>query len=213
MTLRILVLSSFAAFCALPAVAGDFFPCARAVGSANGDFVVILDAQPQPGQADAHARFSVFPRERFINAKDELLTPGPYWTDREAWSVVIESNRNEVANCPAPMITDDGEFLVLLHTGPAFAATPVLRIYRRPEYPDSEMADGRHPAASIHVALVKLWSPGQLAEINELWSDETPQWFAGGTFKFSSDSRLLIHKTRWHNTVRIALENGSVSME
>jgi hypothetical protein len=94
---------------------------------------------------------------------------------------VLESNRNEL-NCPAAL-TDDGEFLVMLQTGPAFAATPVF------------------------------WRPAELAEIHQLWSDETTQWFAGGNFKFSSDSRLLIGNTRWHNAVRIAIENGSVSME
>jgi hypothetical protein len=209
MTLRILALFSFAASCALPAGAGALFPCARAVASANGDFVVILDDQLQPGQSYAHERLSVFPREKFINAKDELLTPAPYWTDREAWSMVLDSSR-DLANCPAPLITDDGEFLVLLQTGPAFAATSVLRIYRRP---DSGIAEAPHQTASINVALVKLWSPVQLAEINPLWHDGTPQWFAGGTFKFSSDSQVLIYTTRWHNTVRVTLENGSVSTE
>lgn len=42
-------------------------------------------------------------------------------------------------------------------------------------------------------------------------TDETPEWYAGGAFNFSSDGQQLIHKTRWGNTVRISLGDGSVS--
>jgi hypothetical protein len=45
----------------------------------------------------------------------------------------------------------------------------------------------------------------------QIVTDETQQWFAGGTFEFSRDCRLLIHKTRWRSTVRINLQDGSVS--
>jgi len=56
-----------------------------------------------------------------------------------------------------------------------------------------------------------LWTPDRLAAKPRFWTDETPEWFAGGTFEFSSDYRQLIHKTRWGNTVRINLADGSLS--
>ena len=32
--------------------------------------------------------------------------------------------------CPVPLITDDGQFLILLHLGPALSEDAVLQIYR-----------------------------------------------------------------------------------
>jgi hypothetical protein len=61
------------------------------------------------------------------------------------------------------------------------------------------------------IALKEIWTPDELAANSGAWNDETPQWFAGGTFEFSSESRQLIHKTRWGNTVRINLQDGSLS--
>ena len=60
------------------------------------------------------------------------------------------------------------------------------------------------------IALREIWPADKLP--NAQWATgETPQWFAGGAFEFSPDCRQLIHKTRWGNTVRINLPDGSVS--
>jgi hypothetical protein len=206
------------AACGLPVVASALFPCVRAVSSANGNFVVIVDAPFEPEQGKAPSRtisLNVLPRETFINEKDELLAPATYWTDRTIWSVVLDTSRmfNE-PECPLPLITDDGEFLVLLRTGPAFAEDAVLRIFGRRDHPGGTMGEGPDQGVfNKGIPLAKLWPPTKLAEIAGLWNDGTPEWFAGGTFKFSSDCRFLIHKTRWRNTVRINLEDGSVSKE
>ncbi len=60
------------------------------------------------------------------------------------------------------------------------------------------------------IALREIWPADKLPN-QQIATDETPQWFAGGTFEFLPDCRLLIHKTRWGNTVRINLQGGSVS--
>jgi hypothetical protein len=171
---------------------------------------VIVDTQPYPGQAGTHAQLNIFPRENFINANDELLSQATLWADRPIWSVVLDKE----PNCPVPLVTDDGEFVILLQLGGAGGGTTALRIYRRRDHQSSAIGDWPDHGVFIKdVALGKLWTSDQLAEVGELWSDGSPQWFAGGTFKFSSDRQLLIHKTRWHNTVRIKLGDGSVSKE
>ena len=109
-----------------------------------------------------------------------------------------------------PLITDDGEFLILLHVGPALSGdTAVLQIYRRRDDPIREGPD--HRVFIKDIALKEIWTPDKLAANTNFWTDHTPEWFAGGTFAFSSDYRRLIHQTRWGNTVRINLADGSLS--
>jgi len=201
---------------ALPAVAGPLFPCVKAVSSKNGNFLVLIDVQPEPGQGNAQTvLLQVFPKENFINTKDRLAAPASYWTDWMRWSVMLDAHRiqNEPQPCPLPLITDDGEFLVLLRVGPAFSGEgAVLQIYRRRDHLGDPVREGPDHGVFIKsIALKGIWPPDKFGANTAAWDDETPQWFAGGTFEFSSDCRQLTHKTRWGNTVRINLEDGSVS--
>jgi hypothetical protein len=193
------------------AMAGPLFPCVKAVSSKNGNFLVLTD-QFVPGQE--RVSLQVFSKENFINAHQRLAAPATYW-GRQSWGVVLDADHmhNEPAPCPLPLITDDGEFLILLHVGPALSGdTAVLQIYRRRDHPGDPIREGPDHGVFIkEIALNKIWTPDRLAANPNSWTDETPEWFAGGTFEFSSDYRQLIHKTRWGNTVRINLANGSLS--
>ncbi|HYN14966.1 MAG TPA: hypothetical protein VES66_04145 [Terriglobales bacterium] len=198
---------------ALPAVAGQLFPCPRAVSSSNGNFLVLSDVQFEHGQGLTarvkRVSLQVFSKEHFINAKDRLTTPATYWTDGPQWDVVLASMpmHNE-PECPVPLITDDGEFMVLLRIGMvASGEDAVLQIYRW----DHRSPD-HHGVFVKDIALKEIWkTPGMLGQNLGTWTDGTPEWFAGGTFEFSSDCRQLIHKTRFGNTVRVNLQDGSVS--
>jgi hypothetical protein len=68
--------------CALPAVAGPIFSCVKAVSSNNGNFIVLIDAQLEPGQGDpANAQrffLQVFSKETVINARDKLMAPATH---------------------------------------------------------------------------------------------------------------------------------------
>jgi hypothetical protein len=151
----------------------------------------------------------VFPKEKFINAKDRVTAPVTYWANGAQWSVVLDStNSRPIPGCPLSLITDDGEFLVVLNV---HATDSALRIYRRRDHigdPVREVPD--HGVFIRDIALREIWPGDKLADVR-IVTDETPQWFAGGNFEFSTDCRLLIHKTRWGNTVRINLRDGSVS--
>jgi hypothetical protein len=163
-----------------------------------------LDPRQEGGVLQISLR--VLPRENFINAKDQLSVPANYWADWHRWGVVVDAAglHNEPRLCPVPLITDGGESLILLHVGPGFSADdPVLQIYRRQDHPGDPIREGAdHGVFISEIAMTKSGRPDTLARNLGVRNDETPQWFPGGTFEFSSDYRQLIHKTRCGNTVR-----------
>ena len=199
--------------CAPPVLAGALPPCVKAASSNNGNFLVITDSQLEPGRGDIArvqgVSLQVFPKETFINAKDRITSPATYWTNWARWSVVLDSsNSHPVPGCPLSLITDDGEFLIVLNVSES-----AMRVYRRRDHPGDPMKEGPDRGVLIKdIPLREIWPPDKFVGL-QIATDETPQWFAGGTFEFSSDCRLLIHKTRWGNTVRINLPDGSVSRD
>lgn len=189
--------------CGSSAIAGPPFPCIRAASSKNGNFLVLADLYA-PGQKQF--TLQVLRKEPFINESQRLAAPLTYWAG-SPWSVVVDGDpmRNEPEPCLLPMITDDGEFLIIVHVGPTFTGdAAVLQIYRR----RARRSDG---ILIREIALTEVWPANGLAAVPTIWTDHTPEWFSGGTFDFSSDNRQLIHTTRWGNTVRINLADGSVS--
>jgi len=202
--------------CARPALAGPLPPCLKAVSSNNGNFLVISDVHLEPklgnGARVQQVSLQVFPKENFINAKDRLTSPATYWTNRVQWSVVLDSsNAHPVPACPLSLISDDGEFLIVLNMHAAGSTGSALRIYRRRDHLGDPIREGPDHGVFIKdITLKEIWPADKFPNV-EIVTDETPQWFAGGTFEFSPDCRVLVHKTRWGNKVRINLEDGSVS--
>jgi hypothetical protein len=196
------------------ASAEPLLPCVKAVSSSKGNFFVLTELQLQPLTQNSsrvqRVFLEVFPKETFDNEK--FTAPATYWTDWLRWSVVLDGDRlQDDPGCPLPLISDDGEFLVLLHMGATLDDTPVLQIYRRRDHLGDPVRKGPDHGIFIKaIALKQIWPQSKLGAT--ALTDGTPEWFAGGTFDFSSDYRTLIHKTRWGNTVTINLEDGSVSM-
>jgi hypothetical protein len=196
------------------ALAGPFPPCLHAASSKNGNFLVLIQAENTSGTRQIRQwSFEVFPKEDFINAKDRLDAQGTYWTDWMRWSVLLNIDPHTLSLCPFPLITDDGEFLVILHVGPAFSGDPVLEIYRKRDHQGDPVGEGPDHGVFIKtIILNEIWPPDK-AEAATMFTDESPEWYSGGTFEFTSDCRQLIHKTRWCNTVRIHLKDGSISQD
>jgi hypothetical protein len=196
--------------CCLPGGAGALFPCVKTVSSNNGSFIVIVE--PEPGES--HRVFlNVLARVGFLT---RFVAPNTFWTNWTHWSVVLDPGKlHKEPECPLPLITDDGEFLILLQTGPTFATDrAVLQIYRRRDHPGDLMREGPDHGVFIKdIPLADLWPEDRVDANTGAWDDETPQWFAGGTFEFSTDGQELIHKTRWHSIVRIHLEDGFVDRQ
>jgi hypothetical protein len=193
--------------CAVPAIAGQPALCIRAASSASGSFLVITDAEfshPLPASAQ-RVTLHVLPKETFDrDTIHKVTSPNEYWSGGwNAWSIQIEKRDKFMSPCPISIISDDGEYLILLGESPS--PDWAIRIYRRTgqEYKGILVKD---------IALKDLWPENRWQEWrNAGWTDETPDWFAGGSFAFSSDSHTLIYKSRWGNTVDIGLADGSVS--
>jgi len=201
----------------LPLLAGALMPCVKASSSASGNFLVVTTMEYQ--SADAHkvqqVTLDIFPKETFINAKDRVVSPSTFWNNSPLWSVVLNSanSRPWVPACPVSLVTDDGEFLVIIGSDVVAGGSP-LRIFRRRDHPGKPFG-GQGPDHGVlvrDIPLNQLWPAGKLSEASVI-TDESPEWYAGGTFVFSSDSRTLVHKSRWGATVRVKLSDGSVSSE
>ena len=191
--------------CSAPAIAGPLAPCIRAASSASGSFLVITDAEfshPLPASAE-RVTLRVIPKETFDRDMiHKVASPNEYWISGgwNGWSVQIEKGDNFMSSCPIPIISDDGEYLILLGS-----FDWAMRIYRR-------AGQGYNGILVKDITLKDIWPENKWQEWrNAGWTDETPEWFAGSSFVFSSDSHALMHKTRWGNTVRIGLADGSVS--
>ncbi len=223
---RVLLILSFS----LPALAGSLPPCIKAASSKSGNFLVVMNMvldPPQSGVATRRIRqfsFEVFPKESFINPKDRLTAPARFFTDWAQWGVVLDPANNPdrafTEHCPLPLVTDDGEFLILITQIPAYSLDEVVsRIYRRDrlseEIPGHSRLIREIPLKEFYIRLgAPFYNPLEIPFHIQLetpcCTDESPQWFAGGSFTLSSDDRQLIYKGQHGDAVCITLSDGSV---
>ncbi len=193
-------------------------PCVKAGSSPSGNFLVVSETEYQPGDNSPggprrvqQVTLEVFPKETFINEKDRIVSQNRFWNSHPQWSVVLSSANTKpfVGACPLALVTDDGEFLVIVNLY-VLDGYPALRIYHRRDHLGDPMREGPdHGVPVKDISLKEIWPATKLPDTI---TDSSPQWFAGGTFEFSADSRVLVHKTRWGTTVRINLMDGSVSI-
>jgi hypothetical protein len=200
----------------LPCCASAPLPCVKAVSSSNGTFLVITDAQLEGDNAHGYrakqVSLLVFHKEPFLNAKDRVDSGATFWSDGPDWAVVLkESDVRPVPACPLALVTDDGEFVVVLGVHGEDLNDAALRIYRRRDHIGDPLRDGPdHGVLVKRVSLSEIWPANRLSDVMD-FNSGTPQWYAGGTFTFSSDSSELVHKTRWGTTVRIRMRDGAVT--
>ena len=190
-------------------------PCITSTLSANNNILVVNDlAYDDPDETHARrprtSTFRVLRRYANLNEGLRLNGPNAYWAD-SLWSVVFTSSgKTRLIACPYTLVTDDGEFLVLV--GGGFLGSDALTIYRRREHPGQRRVslDPDHGVLVRQVPLSDLWPTKR---IEHFFTDATPQWFAGGMFGFSADNRTLIHKTRWGKTLQISLVTGEIKSQ
>lgn len=193
--------------------AGPPLPCIAATLSANSRILVVNELTFDDPD-ETHARmprkstFRVYSRYSEINEGMRLNGPNSYWGHPE-WSVVFENaDRPHFVGCAYTLVTDDGEFLVLV--GGGFLGSNALSIYRRLNHPGQPIVVNGpdHGVLTREIPLSELWPADR---IENFITDATPQWFAAGTFAFSADNRTLIHKTPWGQTLSIDLATGKVT--
>src|SRR5260370_33793222 len=144
-----------------PALAGALMPCLKAVSSKNGNVLVVIEGQHGSGQVS----LLVFPKENWINAKDKLTAPLAYWTDFLRWSVVLDPQRVNWESCPLPLITDDGEFLILLNRDPDIPDREALHIYRQRDHIGDPIREGPDHGEFIKAISIKeILSPDRIED-------------------------------------------------
>jgi hypothetical protein len=216
MLTRRLIVSGFLLVVELSSVrahAGPLMPCVVATLSANNRILVVNELTFDDPD-ETHARmprkstFRIYSRYSEINQGMRLEGPSSYWA-HPIWSVVFENaNPPHFVACTYTLVTDDAEFLVLVGNG--FLGSNALSIYRRLNHPGQPIVVNApdHGILIREIPLSELWPADR---IEHFMTDATPQWFAAGTFAFSSDNRTLIHKTRWGQTLSIDLATGKVT--
>jgi hypothetical protein len=114
----ILLLSIFSSY----SIASPPPPCIKAASSISGQFLVITDISSALAAGVHEApTLTVYKKERFVNVKDRLTSPGTYWGDTAQWTVVLKPQRTGLMNgCPLSLITDDGELMILLNAESPF---------------------------------------------------------------------------------------------
>ena len=199
--------------CAPFSIAGQPFLCPTAVTSVHGNAISIahntIEWHGRSGEL-LSVQFTVMGKMNFVNDFQKISAPVIfYWRDWP-WAVVLDMNNQAdriFYSCAVPLVTDDAQFLILLATGPAFSSA--LRVYRKGDSSDP-MQDGTVKGVLVRdIKLEELW-PARTIDPSRGWSDNTPEWFAGGSFDFAPGNLQLIHKTRWGSTVRINLPDGKV---
>lgn len=205
------VVLSYAPF----SIAGPLFPCPTAVNSVNGNAIAIAHNTTEWHTGSGKllsVQFTVMTKMNFVNDSQKISAPVIYWGDWP-WVVVLDMNNQadgSFSSCVVPLVTDDAQFLILLATGPAFNS--VLRVYRKGDSSD-RMQDGTVKGVLVRdIKLEELW-PATKIDPSRIWTDHTPEWFAGGSFDFAPGNLQLIHKTRWGSTVRINLRDGKALKE
>lgn len=202
--------------CAPFSIAGPSFPCPTAVNSVHGNALAIVHRTTEWHAGSAigkilSVQLTVMTKTNFVNESQKISAPVTYWGNWP-WAVVLEMN-NQVdqpfLSCAVPLVTDDAQFLILLATGPVFSSA--LRVYRKGDSSD-RMQDGTVKGILVRdIKLEELWPTAKIA--TQIWTDHTPEWFAGGSFEFAPGDLQLIHKTRWGSTVRVNLPDGEVSKD
>lgn len=188
----------------LPARGSAGAPLIRASQSANGKFLVVMELELRNSHEIIRSNYRILQVETFINAKDRLDSSGVFWTDTP-WTVTVEGG-----GAFYPLISNDGQYLVLLRLAPPFPdSQPVLEIYHR------EFSAGTLKTIAVRqIAISDLWTP---REINPdgaglfIQTGATPQWFAGGSFNFTDDDENLTYRTQWNDVLTIRLVDGTIT--
>ncbi len=194
--------------------AGPMLPCLTAALSANGNILVVND-RTYDDPDETHGRrakvstYQILQRYVDLNFGLRLNGPDSYWAD-PLWKVVLTNNgKPPFLDCGYTLVTNDGEYLVLVHDS---WVGPGLSIYRRRDHPGQPFG-GSGPDHGVLIREIPL--PEFLPRSKDnpsmiMMTDHTPQWYAGGHFTFSPDNQTLTYTEHSGAVVQITLSTGSL---
>jgi hypothetical protein len=183
-----------------PVFAGPLPPYILASRSPNGRFLAVKDYELSPAtEPDAPRRilsttYRILAAETFLNEKDHLAASVPFYSQR--CQVRLEASGEFW-----PMVSDDGKSLILVGVSPPDPRPPLLKI---------DHCDFVSGSLVRELRLTDLWTGAQIASVGGMWTDATPEWFAGSSFSFSADGESLLYRSRWGDRITIGLEGGKV---
>lgn len=186
-------------------------PNVLASRSTNGRFLVLTEREydnPDPHAVKRIVRttYQVMESETFINSKDRLITSAPFWSESAlSWRVSPEGN--DGTRVFWPLVSSDGQSLVLVGITAAVPGSPILKIYRKKEFEGSLVRS---------LQITDLWTAKEVDHDGKgifIVTDATPNWFVGGFLTFSPDDQTLIYRTQWNDRVSIRLADGAISRE
>jgi hypothetical protein len=174
--------------------AGPLFPDVRVSSSANGKYLVVIEEKFD--NPDAGVRSVLLPTYLVLRAEPftGLQTATQFWST-SGWQVTPEGSAS--SRVYLPMISNDGQTLVLVLVSPPMGDPEVAKIYRRA---------GNTAKLLRGIKLSDLWTADEMESyvIREGLSG-TPMWYADATLEFSSDDQELLYRSRWNDNVRIKL--------
>lgn len=192
----------------LLAAASNLGTCPKAATSSRGHFLVIIERQFEKINKDesriTKTSYEIYPQEDFVDDRVAFSSSSDFWYDSLEWTVVNPPHSDSLFVCPEALVSDDGEFLILLNDTVPEQQIAAVWIYRRPS--------NRHGDGVLvkTIELADLWPADKFPRQPMLFTGADQLWFAGGSFEFSSDNRLLLYKTQWNTEVRITLADGMV---
>jgi hypothetical protein len=184
--------------------AGPLFPDVRVSSSSNGKYLVVVEEtfdNPDAGVRRVLQRtYVVLQSEPFINYGNRLQSATQFWSSSgsQCWQVTPAGATSQ--SIYLPMISNDGQILVLVLVSPPMGDQEVVRIYHR---------EGNKAKLIRAVKLSGFWTADEMKTYVGPASDETPMWYAGATLEFSSDDQDLLFRSRWNDTVKINLADDS----
>ena len=169
--------------------------------------MVVVDRELEPAKTpDAGRRiisttYHVLAQEKFLNGRDRLTASVPFYT--QVCEITLQGSDGHRQFWP--MVSDDGKSLVLVAVTPPVPRETVLSLYR---------------CDSVFGELVRNFELTDLATAQQartvasgrfMITDATPQWFAGGTFTFSTQGNFLIYRNSDDHTYQIRLGDGALT--
>jgi hypothetical protein len=213
MPMRILILRFVLSFWIVVAVpltvcGSALAPMVRASQSANGKFLVVTEWEYDSPNREVPRKlvsstYRVLQVEPFINDKDRLDGATTFWSDSD-WEVSREGR-----DLYWPLVSSNGQYLILVRVTPPLPGPPVMLIYHR------EFSGGVIKGVLVRqISITDLWSEREL-DPDGTGSfgafDSTPKWFSGGSLRFSSDDVSIIYRTQWNDVLNIHLADGIIT--
>jgi hypothetical protein len=147
-------------------------------------------------------------------ANDGLRVNGPntYWDYQPlltTWSVHLPfAGSPGIVGCPYMLVTDDGEYLLLLQS---YALKGAILLFRRRDHPGEPRVDRSYNlGVLVREIPVDEVDPPPTTVLGRTMTDHTPQWYSHGTFSFSLDNRTLLYN-KGSGSVQIDLATGVVT--